>query len=147
METKNQILKIPPFNFLHFSDSMVSFSSKSESYKFSTSKQILAIFQILAMGYGTFRSIIEANSCNMVVPPIMPTCFGQKMGIFPESTCVVISPHVNWKAKFEITFSFHSNFYFFCGQIRVYFIFGAFASHNLVERSNFIVEVSITCYY
>ena len=84
METKNQILKIPPFNFLHFSDSMVSFSSKSESYKFFPSKQILAIFQILAMGYGTFRSIIEANSCNMVVPPIMPTCFGQKMSIFPE---------------------------------------------------------------
>ena len=86
METKNQMLKIPPFNSLNFSDSMVSFSSKSESYKFSTSKQILAIFQISAIGYGAFRSIIEANACNMVVPPIMPTCFGQKMGIFLEST-------------------------------------------------------------
>ena len=55
METKNQMVKIPPINSLNISDSLVSFSSKSESYKFSPSKQI---FGIWAWAVGTGRQLM-----------------------------------------------------------------------------------------
>ena len=86
METKNQMLKIPPFNSLNFSDSMVSFSSKSESYKFFGSMSFLAIFSDICQGLRELRSINRANTCNIVVPTIMPTGFAQKLGIFLELT-------------------------------------------------------------
>ena len=73
-------------DFLEFFDSMVPFSLKSESYKFLASMSILAIFSDFGHGLKGLRSIIRANPCNIVVPPIMPTCFAQKMGILPELT-------------------------------------------------------------
>ena len=74
LETKNQMLKIPPFNSLNFSDSMVSFSSKSESYKFFPSKQIFGIWAWAVGTGGLLMGLIMWSN----VPPIIPKCYTKK---------------------------------------------------------------------
>ena len=74
METKNQMLKILPFNSLNFSDSSVSFSSKSESYKFFPSKQIFGIWAWAVGTGGLLMGLIMWSN----VPPIIPKCYTKK---------------------------------------------------------------------
>ena len=97
LESKNQMLKIHPFNSLNFSDSLVSFSLKSESYKFLASMSILVIFQILAKAEG-LRSNIQANTCNIVaniiscqqISPKKWEYFRNRLG---QENCAIILPH------------------------------------------------------
>ena len=72
---KNQMLKIPPFNFLHFSDSLVSFSSKSESYKFSPSQPIFGIWAWAVGTGGQLMGLIMWSN----VPPIIPKFYTKKL--------------------------------------------------------------------
>ena len=80
METKNQMLKILPFNFLNFSDSSVSFSSKSESYKFFPSKQIFGIWAWAVGTGGLLMGLIMWSN----VPPIIPKCYTKKFFDFQK---------------------------------------------------------------
>ena len=80
METKNQMLKILPFNSLIFSDSSVSFSSKSESYKFFPSKQIFGIWAWAVGTGGLLMGLIMWSN----VPPIIPKCYTKKFFDFQK---------------------------------------------------------------
>ena len=80
LETKNQMLKIPPFNSLNFSDSSVSFSSKSESYKFFPSKQIFGIWAWAVGTSGLLMGLIMWSN----VPPIIPKCYTKKLFDFQK---------------------------------------------------------------
>ena len=80
LETKNQMLKILPFNFLNFSDSSVSFSSKSESYKFFPSKQIFGIWAWAVGTGGLLMGLIMWSN----VPPIIPKCYTKKFFDFQK---------------------------------------------------------------
>ena len=80
METKNQMLKILPFNSLNFSDSSVSFSSKSESYKFFPSKQIFGIWAWAVGTSGLLMGLIMWSN----VPPIIPKCYTKKLFDFQK---------------------------------------------------------------
>ena len=78
--TKNQMLKILPFNSLIFSDSSVSFSSKSESYKFFPSKQIFGIWAWAVGTGGQLMGLIMWSN----VPPIIPKCYTKKLFDFQK---------------------------------------------------------------
>ena len=80
LETKNQMLKILPFNSLNFSDSSVSFSSKSESYKFFPSKQIFGIWAWAVGTSGLLMGLIMWSN----VPPIIPKCYTKKLFDFQK---------------------------------------------------------------
>ena len=80
LETKNQMLKILPFNSLIFSDSSVSFSSKSESYKFFPSKQIFGIWAWAVGTGGLLMGLIMWSN----VPPIIPKCYTKKLFDFQK---------------------------------------------------------------
>ena len=80
LETKNQMLKILPFNSLNFSDSSVSFSSKSESYKFFPSKQIFGIWAWAVGTGGLLMGLIMWSN----VPPIIPKCYTKKLFDFQK---------------------------------------------------------------
>ena len=80
METKNQILKILPFNSLNFSDSSVSFSSKSESYKFFPSKQIFGIWAWAVGTGGLLMGLIMWSN----VPPIIPKYYTKELFDFQK---------------------------------------------------------------
>ena len=80
LETKNQMLKILPFNSLIFSDSSVSFSSKSESYKFFPSKQIFGIWAWAVGTGGLLMGLIMWSN----VPPIIPKCYTKKFFDFQK---------------------------------------------------------------
>ena len=80
LETKNQMLKILPFNSLNFSDSSVSFSSKSESYKFFPSKQIFGIWAWAVGTGGLLMGLIMWSN----VPPIIPKCYTKKFFDFQK---------------------------------------------------------------
>ena len=80
LETKNQMLKILPFNSLNFSDSSVSFSSKSESYKFFPSKQIFGIWAWAVGTGGLLMGLIMLSN----VPPIIPKCYIKKLFDFQK---------------------------------------------------------------
>ena len=80
LETKNQMLKILPFNSLIFSDSSVSLSSKSESYKFFPSKQIFGIWAWAVGTGGLLMGLIMWSN----VPPIIPKCYTKKLFDFQK---------------------------------------------------------------
>ena len=74
------MLKILPFNSLNFSDSSVSFSSKSESYKFFPSKQIFGIWAWAVGTGGLLMGLIMWSN----VPPIIPKCYTKKFFDFQK---------------------------------------------------------------
>ena len=74
------MLKILPFNSLNFSDSSVSFSSKSESYKFFPSKQIFGIWAWAVGTSGLLMGLIMWSN----VPPIIPKCYTKKLFDFQK---------------------------------------------------------------
>ena len=80
METKNQMLKILPFNSLNFSDSSVSFSSKSESYKFFPSRQIFGIWAWAVGTGGLLMGLIMWSN----VPPIIPKYYTKELFDFQK---------------------------------------------------------------
>ena len=93
------MLKISPFNSLNFSDSMVSFSSKSKILQIFGLHVSFGQFSDFGQGLRGLRSNIQANTCNIVaniiscqhISPKKWEYFRNRLG---QENCAIILPHV-----------------------------------------------------